>query len=222
MSELNRTKEVLEFIWVKFEFFLRRTILPSTTLFTLMIGIYINHYGNLLDNEVLVSLQKEPWVILIFLFFIIILSTNYLLKILAQLFFDNFMKINYDTNFMYKEESRAFVKFRKKVLLKLAKDTKVNFDTTNISDFELYQVLGRVLSSYEKGTYTKRYATDAKEAGITIVSILISLLYYIFLEGDMLSLVFIIPLYSIGFQYIKSKYRSRAYRMYANYLVGEI
>jgi len=222
MAEINRTKEVLEFIWDKFEFFLRRTILPSVTFFALMLFICLNHDDHLISKELLADIKSQSWFILTFLFFIVVLSTNYILKILAQIFFDNFIKVNYDTKFfMYKEENESFVNFRKKVLVKLVKDEEIDFDTKALSDFELYQVLGRILGYYKKDTDVKRYATDTKEAGVTIMSIFIALLWYMFIAKNWGWFFLIFIFYYIGFQYIKSKYRSRAYRMYANYLVGD-
>ncbi len=222
MADTNQVKEVLEFIWDKFEFLIRRTILPSTTFFMLIIIIYLHHKNLILTETELKLLQSQSWIILIFLFFTTLLSVNYMLKISAQLAFDNFIKVNYDTSFcLYKEESISFVKFRKRVLLKLQQDKIIDFEAKNLSDFELYQLLGRVLGYYKKKTDVRRYATDTKEAGITIISIFIFLLWYIFLENKGILLFSIVPLYYISFQYIKSKYRSRAYRMYANYLIGE-
>ena len=191
----------------------------------MMLVIYLNHDATLVSDYIKL-LQEQPLIILIFFFFIIILSINYILKILAQLFFDNFIKVNYESNFpllkiIYKKENDSFVRFREKVLTKLRKDSEITFTTKDISDFELYQLLGRVLDYYEKETNVRRYATDAKEAGVTIVSILISLLWYIFLESDGVFLFAILIIYPIAIEYIKSKYRSRAYRMYANYLIGD-
>ena len=83
----------------------------------------------------------------------------------------------------------------------------------------LFQILGNIL----KNQNTNRYATDAKEGGITFISIIFTTLLIAYLHNDTAyKIVFtIIPIiiYYISYLYIQSKYRSRNTRLYINYLL---
>jgi len=75
----------------------------------------------------------------------------------------------------------------------------------------LYQILGG------KEKVSERYATDAKEIGVTFMSILIFILW-VSLYVSILYILLTPLIFFIGRELVKSKYRSRAFRIYFNYL----
>ena len=211
---MKNIRFIIEFIWNKFELFIRRTVLPSSVFITLLLFVDYNSNDSALFQHI-TNLCNNKLSITIITLLILLLAINYILKFLTQFLFDNFIKINYDALFCCKKESAEFKKLRTKVCEKLVKKNVVDLELIDNNDFMMYQVLGNVLES----TNVKRYVTDAKEAGVMIVSILLVLSWYIYLKDDAIWLVAIFILYFIGIEYIRGKYRSRAYRMYVNYLI---
>ena len=226
----------IDFLFQKFEVFIVRAILPSVVfLFLMFLVDATNHHLvfesiiNLTHNYSFVfdkpkqlltvniaNKQFDLWFIIISI--ILLLSISYILKFLSQLIFDNLIKTDYDPFILkfYKKEDEGFKFLREKVLEKLS--SEYHFDTSNIqeNDYILYQILGRLIK-----VDTKRYVTDAKEAGIIIVSAMIVIGWYMYLHHNYWHIVTIILVWYIGLTYEKVKYRSRAYRMYVNFLLDK-
>lgn len=156
---------------------------------------------------------------ILFIILIIILSTNYILKFLGQILFDNFIKVKFDSILPFcKKEQEDFLALRKKVIDKLSIEYDKIFDDFKDNDQILYQIMGNILPNIA----TQRYVSDAKEAGIIVISAMLSLLWYGWLNDCLIiAIVISFIIYLIGFFFIKAKYRSRAYRLYINYLLME-
>ncbi len=211
---MSTVKWIIEFIWGKFELFIRRTVLPSSIFLTLMLLVDETNNHLFLNKANLDFWNNQSITILIITSVIFLLAISYILKFLAQLMFDNLIKANFDSSlFFCKKENEGFLFLRKKVLKKVKKEHKLDTSMIKENDQILYQILGRLLN-----IDTSRYATDTKEAGITVVSMMLALGWYGYLHNTWLVVLGIAVLYYIGFIYIKTKYRSRAYRLYVNYL----
>jgi hypothetical protein len=204
---------VLEFIFTKFERFIRRSLLPSTTLL-LPLG-FIQFYHDKASLEgIITSLETS----MLGVFLIAVLAIGYLLKLLHQALFDNFIKGDYDAFLLFREETKRLKELRKIVLEKLQEEYPVLKKEIIMNDFLLYQIVGKIL---EDDIDTKRYATDAKETGITFISIMIIMGVLLYSKSIILLIAVWIVLLFFGRELVKSKYRSRAFRLYATYLLKE-
>lgn len=210
---------ILKFIWEKFELLVRRVILPSSMF---VVFLFIIHTG---DNNFIRYINQEytltipPYLLPL----ILILGTAYLLKILGQLLFDNLIKHNYNS-WIYKKENQTLQKLRDKVIQKLQEDYSDAFKHLEYSDYLLYQIVGRVLSQTEFKTDTSRYVTDAKEASVGFVAFFLFVQYYLFQTFSgflyiLFALGITLLIFLLAYESIKAKYRSRAFRMYANFLL---
>ena len=97
------------------------------------------------------------------------------------------------------------------------------FEDIENSDYFLYQVIGRKLAFIKPETKTTRYMDEIKSAGIIFLSIIITIFvvmitYHSFMNV-IIELLLIGLIFIFSFDYIKSKYRSRAIRIYINYLI---
>lgn len=151
---------------------------------------------------------------------IIWIGLSYTLTILHQLFYDNLLKKNF--NFICKKHSYILNEYRKRVVKKLKKDEIEfkDFSDNFFNDNLLYQIIGKKIT-----IDTKRYVDEVKSSGIFFISLSLSLIFIAIISNSTLSAFIYIGLsilnYYIGFEYIKSKYRSRAIRIYTNYLIGD-
>jgi len=197
---------ILKLLLEKFELFIKRSILPSSTLYILLLIVFYQKLPQLtlnLDNTLHIIIA-----------IIVLIGTSYILKILHQAIFDNQIKSNYNSNLFYKDENNRLDELRKKATQKLYTIYPIFQDNLTASDFVLFQILGGIL----RDSQTQRYATDAKETGITFISFLIVLLVVSFTYC--LLLLVVLPLiWYIGYELVKSKYRSRAFRLYVNFLL---
>lgn len=203
--------EALKTLFDTFKEFIQRSILPSSTLWAGVFLVDVFFKQGLLHNKMLNYYNQNSTFFIVELI-IVFLSLSYVLKIFHQSIFDNWIKRDYDSLF-FRYETRVLKKLRTLVLEKAHKEYSY-LNHLEANDFMLYQLLGKSQKSM------KRYATDAKEIGITFILFFIIALTYFYSE---ISNVFIyigasLIWYGIGFELIKSKYRSRAFRLYINYL----
>jgi len=131
---------------------------------------------------------------------------------LNQALFDNFIKSNYNS-ILFRSETSKLKFLRKKIQIKIKQEYHEieDIDEKLLDDFMLYQILGG------KEKVSERYATDAKEIGVTFMSILIFILW-VSLYVSILYILLTPLIFFIGRELVKSKYRSRAFRIYFNYL----
>lgn len=208
-KENSRNNTFVEKILDKFGNFIKRDLFPSSTLFLLILTTYCK------ESEALKSIfeifEKNTLLISIVII-IILLSTTYILKMLNQALFDNFIKSNYNS-ILFRSETSKLKFLRKKIQTKIKQEYHQieDIDEKLLDDFMLYQILGG------KEEVPERYATDAKEIGVTFMSILVFMLW-VSLYVSILYILLTPLIFFIGRELVKSKYRSRAFRIYFNYL----
>jgi len=213
--------EAVKFIFTEFENFIRRAILPSLVLFGILFFVDFIWVNKALYNEVQTSFKPllNNEFLLYLILTIVLMSISYILSIFTQFAFDNFIKSNYDSK-LFQDETLKLGQLRNEVVSKLHSEKKMVIKGFEFNDFLLYQILGGILS---KSTNTSRYADDSKAAGIVFSSIIIAFVWIGLALKTPVSLVIMtigtIVVYVIGYEYIKSKYRSRAFRLYINYLL---
>lgn len=224
---------MIEILLKQFENFVKRALIPSvsfviTFLFIGCILVYINdsNFNQISSIYLSIKITNNVW----FIGLILLIGLSFFLSIVHQLIYDNLLKRNFDS-FCSNLQKSLLSKYRLLVIEKLKKEDKTlydNFENEYFTDNHLYQILGRKLSYFDKLTNTKRYVDESKSIGIFFISIILSLtlwnIFYFFKDiySFILPSIFIsLILYIMGFFLIKSKYRSRAIRMYINYLLGE-
>jgi len=207
----------------KFETFIKRALMPSSSF--LMMFILFDIYGN--NKALLNFLEKEHHTVMIATIFIIFAGLSTLLTILHQFLYDNRIKENYYAMFLFKNENKELKNLRNRVINKLAKEDN-ELKEEGLTDYLLYQILGK--KAHDKGGNlgTTRYVDDVKTIGIFFVSLLIVLLIsitkYIIVHKALFSLLSILAVigalfaFLLGKELILSKYRSRAVRIYTNFL----
>jgi len=210
----------IKIIIERFESFIKRSLMPSASFLMLymVFDILCNNskFLDFLNNEAHSTL-------LLIVLFIVFSGLSTLLTILHQFFYDNRLKENFDGNTFFNSENEALGEMRKKVM-RILKIEKSN-------DYLLYQIIGKKMKNLKKDINTGRYIDDIKTIGIFFISFIIvlsvSILHYIYTTENsiflevviFISLVISIYLiYHLGKELIKSKYRSRAIRIYTNYL----
>jgi len=199
-----------------FESFFKRAILPSFMLlsFLWILQIY-NEKINILPNII-----TDNYILL----FILSIVLSFIMSILTQSVFDNNLKNNFNGKFFYKSENNTLNLLRKKVIEKFTQENIV-FSDMEYNDYFLYQVIGRELAFIKPETKITRYMDEIKSAGIVFLSIGITSLIFMVKEPSIIKIIIglaVIGFVSIfSFDYIKAKYRSRAIRMYINYLIGD-
>ena len=207
----------------QFDSFLKRSMLPSSVL--VLILILFAYKDNSLKDFFIgyINIINDNY-FLIFMTFILFIAISFIMKVLTQIFFDNMLKRDFNSIFLYFHENEILMILRKKSIEKLQKEN-TEFDEIELTDFFLYQVLGRKLQFLEHKTDTKRYIDDTKSAGSIFIAIIIALLIQIILNFGLLycliGILLILATYFLAIEYIKSKYRSRAIRIYTNYLIGD-
>jgi len=202
-------KEIVE----KFEDFIKRSVLPSASfmLFFLLYDVLFNEQFviKFLNN-------KEHSNLTIGLIILAFIGLTNLLSILQQAIYDNRLKSNFDGFFPWKNENSKLSELRDKVNSHLKK---------NENDYMLYKIIG-------KGMETREYVNQSKSFGIMFVSLLVvSLIGFrsslIEINKNMnisnishsfFILIFMAVVWYIGRELVKSRYRSRAIKIYTNYL----
>ncbi|MEA1956045.1 MAG: hypothetical protein U9N02_06085 [Campylobacterota bacterium] len=228
----------------KFESFIRRAMMPSIVFF-IIFGVvlsvflytrkelYIDSLSVLIDKAFGIEFTLTTFTI----FFIFLIGLSHILSMLTQMFFDNNIKEKYNTIFPFvykKQENKELNNLRSRVIEKLKKDNVIfNENGCNnqlqknleASDVLLYQIVGRKLAYFEKGTSTNRYVDDTKASGIIFISFIISVIFISAFICEWYVVLFLLIvmkcIHIIGLEHIKTKYRSRAIRIYVNYLIDE-
>jgi uncharacterized membrane protein YhaH (DUF805 family) len=219
----------METLLKQFDSFLKRSMLPSSVLISILMLFSYRESENF--NSFIESYQSKIDIIqgeylLVFLLFILLIAISFVMKILTQILFDNMLKQNFKSHLLYFHENHMLLVLRLRSIEKLKQENH-EFDEIEMTDFFLYQVIGRKLQFLEHPTNTKRYIDDTKSAGsifiaflITIFIIAIKLLIQNEILYSLITILFMLFTWVIAIEYIKSKYRSRAIRIYTNYLIG--
>jgi hypothetical protein len=202
--------------WIKnildrFENFLKRAFLPSMVFyfFVILFGMFDNKV--LQDMKFVVEEKNFVWIFIVFS-----IGLSYFLNMLHQLLFDNNIKENYETKCLWTKENSVLGELREKVLEKIKNDEK--FKESHLeenSDYILYQRIGSFLKN------GKRYVDDTKTYGIVYLSFVGAMLILAFMTKKSLYwglLGISVVIFFVIFEAIKAKYRSRAIRLYVNYL----
>jgi len=200
-----------------FESFFKRAILPSFMLlsFLCILQIY-NEKINILPKII-----ADNYILL----FMLSIVLSFIMSILTQSVFDNNITKNFNSKIFYKSANDTLDLLREKVTDKFKKKNSTFNNIEEYSDYFLYQVIGRELAFIKPETKTTRYVDEIKSAGIVFLSIVITIFIVMITYHSVIYII--IELASIGFilmfafDYIKAKYRSRAIRMYVNYLIGD-
>jgi hypothetical protein len=204
--------EEIKVIVEKFEVFIKRSVLPSASfiLFLLIFDVVFN------NNRIIEYLDKSHSNITIALFILAFIGLTNLLSILQQAIYDNRLKNTFNgSSFPWKNENNNLDTLRKKVNQQLNKDE---------NDYMLYKILGRNMS-----IDTTEYSTQAKTFGIMFISLIIVTIIwfhlYLHQSNDLslalryiLFLVIITIEYYVGRELVKSRYRSRAIKIYSNFI----
>lgn len=215
----------------KFEEFIKRAMMPSVVFFVMFIGMYLlfnytqnpNNFKTITTQleSILSNLISNLNIGTFVLFFILLVALSHILAVLTQLVFDNNIKENYEPEIFKNSELKNLKLLRKEVKEKIKKESP-EFKDIDLTDFMLYQIISRKLRYLNEKTPTHRYVDDAKASGIVFISIIISFFINTSIYFNLTIAISIsILTWFVGFTYIKSKYRSRALRIYTNYLIGE-
>ena len=195
-----------------FEDFIKRSILPSASfmLFLLIFDIVLN------KHRITIFLDNEHSYLTIGFITLAFIGLTNLLSILQQSIYDNRLKENFNGVLFWKSENNDLEKLRLHVNKKLFQDKKEEYK----KDYDLYQIIGKSME------IKKEYVNQAKSFGIMMVSLMIVTFIYIctliaseeFSIEFFSAIIFIGIVYLIGKDLVKSRYRSRARRIYQNYL----
>jgi hypothetical protein len=162
--------------------------------------------------------------IIFFLLIVLLLAISFTMSIFTQVFFDNTMKKNFNGYLFYKHENALLDTLRAKSIIKLNKESDI-FNEIELTDYFLYQVIGRKLQFLEQLTKTTRYIDEIKSSGSIFIAFIFASGIQIKIDFSksslFIGLLLIVSIYFLAKDYIKSKYRSRAIRIYTNYLIGE-
>jgi len=206
----------------KFETFIKRSLMPSSSF--LMMFILFDIYSHEKNPPFLTFLKEEHHSLMLITLFIAFAGFSTLLTILHQFVYDNWIKANYTPLRLFRSETKDLEELRGKVIEKLIKEDRQRANE-HLTDYRLYQIIGGEFN-------TKRYVDDVKTIGIFFVSLLIIIImsiskhiahtkslfelnnFFWFIGGIFLLYLF----YQLGKELILSKYRSRAIRIYTNFL----
>lgn len=216
-------ESLFKLLFKLFEDFIKRSVVPSISfgfIFFVEYFIFKEIYKIKIEevNKLIPVINLNNLTILFLI--ILVIGFSYFLSILHQLLFDNYIKKNYNGWFSTYENDQLKV-LREKVINKLK--VKLIFIDTKYSDYILYQAIGRELSYFRKPTSTTRYVDDTKAIGIFFISIMVTNIIFtiIGLLHISICILIIVISYIIAYFAIKAKYRSRALRIYINYLIDE-
>jgi len=199
----------------EFKGFIKRSLIPSSS-FWMMFVLFDIYYQ---DKALLIFLAKEHHILMIMFLLIIFMGFAVLLNLLQQTIYDNRLKENFD-GWIYSNQNNTLIKYRDEVAKRL--------NLVDYTDNILYQKIG-------KGMKTERYVDDIKTIGVFFISLLIMVVLVVYRETitiweeKEISKIFIIIvtlfimyiIYFIGKELSKAKYRSRAIRIYTNFLAKD-
>jgi len=202
-------KEIVE----KFEDFIKRSVLPSASFM-----LFFLLYDVLFNEQLAIKFlnNKEHSNLTIGLIILAFIGLTNLLSILQQAIYDNRLKSNFDGLFPWKNENSKLSELREKVNGHLKK---------NENDYMLYKIIG-------KGMETREYVNQSKSFGIMFVSLMmVGLIGFISslvkfnkdmnisnISHSFFILIFMTVVWYMGRELVKSRYRSRAIKIYTNYL----
>jgi len=202
-------KEIVE----KFEDFIKRSVLPSASFM-----LFFLLYDVLFNEQLAITFlnNKEHSNLTIGLIILAFIGLTNLLSILQQAIYDNRLKSNFDGLFPWKNENSKLSELREKVNSQLNK---------NENDYMLYKIIG-------KGMETREYVNQSKSFGIMFVSLMmVGLIGFISsivkfnkdmnisnISHSFFILIVITVVWYMGRELVKSRYRSRAIKIYTNYL----
>jgi len=205
---MNEFKDIIE----KFEDFIKRSILPSASfmLFLLIFDITLN------NHSIITFIDQKHSYLTIALFILAFIGLSNLLSLLQQSIYDNRIKDFFNANLIWTNENTKLDSLRNQVNQKLNKDE---------NDYMLYKIIAKDME-------TKEYVNQAKTFGIMFVSLMIvtfiniyslinTMLFtsdYNYIVGVIINFIFIFIEYFIGKELVKSRYRSRAIKIYTNFL----
>ena len=204
--------EEIKVIVEKFEHFIKRSVLPSASFM-----LFFLLYDVLFNNKLVINfLDKEHSQLTIGLIILAFIGLTNLLSILQQAIYDNRLKSNFNGSVPWKNENIKLNELREKVNTQLGK---------NENDYMLYKIIGKDMD-------TREYVNQSKSFGIMFVSLMmVSSIGFITSLGQLteninistifisfLILIFIALMWYIGGELVKSRYRSRAIKIYTNYL----
>jgi len=209
----------METLLKQFDSFLKRSMLPSSVL--IVVTLLLTHENLAKYQEDFAKLVDENNIYIVyFLILVSLVAISFIMSILTQIIFDNTMKKNFNAFLFYKNENQLLEQLRAKSIAKLNKESK-EFEGIELTDSFLYQVIGRKLQFLKKPTPTTRYIDETKSTGSIAISIMLALFWQVIQEYSCLNILFIITIYAIARAYILAKYRSRAIRIYTNYIISD-
>ena len=197
----------------KFEGFIKRSVLPSASFM-----LFFLLYDVLLNQQAVIKFldQKDHSQLTIGLLILAFIGLTNLLSILQQGIYDNRLKDKFNGSFLFKNENDNLDDLRKDVNEKLNKDE---------NDYMLYKIIGKDMK-------TENYVNQSKSFGIMFISLcavgLISFITSLIqlneeitissVSTSFFTLLFISISWYIGRELVKGRYRSRAIKIYTNYL----
>jgi hypothetical protein len=197
-----------EIIVEKFEKFIKRSIVPSSSFILFLLIFDIIFY----QHKIIDFLDKEHSSLTLWLLVIGFFGLANLLSILNQALYDNFLKANFNGLFPWKNENSKLNKLRDVV------NKVLNMEE---NDYMLYKNIA-------KGLNTEESTNQAKSFGIMFVSLMIVTLigFYLSFYKDasqpiLPTIILFLTLaieYYIGKELVKSRYRSRAIKLYTNFI----
>jgi len=224
--------KAIEILLKQFETFIKRSIVPSISIVFVFIVEYFllkdlikdKNFTDLVGRFSAENISNSNWIFLV----VCLIGLSYFLSILHQLVFDNLIKENYD-GWIFKSNNKQLTSLRTLVITKVKKKIK-DIEDTDFTDFFLYQIIGRELIYFNKPSSTSRYVDDTKSIGIFALTIIfVNIIFIVLILKEtlpsalavILLIILSIVVYGLAFIAIRSKYRSRAIRIYTNYLLGE-
>lgn len=156
---------------------------------------------------------------------LLVVGLSYALSALNELIYDNTLRENFDSlienipfNRTVGENLRSL---RSAVVRKLEADVP-ELVLPSFSDFYLYEIVGRIVR-----TPTRSYVDAAKAIGVVFVSAILVGLVELIIHFESLRergaigyiLAVCVSIYVIGRESVKTQYRSRAIRLYVNFLM---
>ena len=208
--------DIIDTTLKQFEGFITRSLLPSSSF--VMLFLLFETFQE--KKPFLDFLGKEHHLVMIVVLIIIFIGISNFLTIFHQFIYDNNIKENYDGKYLFKGENLKLLRLREEVAKTLPK--------SKYSDYMLYHIIGKKMNSLGTPIDTKRYIDEIKSIGMFFISLCIMIFLSAIKFFDSSSVInisltiltpfIILILYFLGQELIKYKYRSRAVRIYTNYL----
>lgn len=159
------------------------------------------------------------------LIFLSLVGLNYIFLILNEMVYENTLRENFDPWFAKIPYNRTMSKnlriLRKKVQKKTLDLYSDLPDITHLTDYALYEILGGILV-----TNTRGYVDSAKITGLVFISLISACIVSIIVHFrdigyySVFFVILIVALYVIGRELVKTHYRSRAMRLYINFIIA--